>query len=324
MKQCLIALIIFAFYSCKDRFEPTKYSGIWVPIDEDERFVNTSYISFEDDSIFFSDSYTYTKQGSYKLQDEKMNIELEDETFEKSFSFRKKDSSFLFGSQRYQLITILPRDTLGRYELMNIKTKHKISGDSLAKLDSGFHIFRNANDSLRLKLNDRYSRLNHIPDFVFRTGSSHYPTHAIYLGKRTKLIDLVNCYYQLASANHLKVFLILNFNVEKNEYSILPEGIDLWEEQLQKHFDPTILEPIDADNTRESFMKKYAPEIIEINTTEDFVKLESIEDSKNYLISINSNLELEKYIVLKEQLLQIKGKMENRIRTEFIEPSQGL
>jgi hypothetical protein len=175
---------------------------------------------------------------------------------------------------------------------------------------------------LRLKLNDQYSEFDRIPQFVFRTDSFHYPTHAIYLGENTTLQDLLLCYYQLARVNHLKVFLITNLRILKNEYSILPEKIELWDEQISTIFENE--EPVHSNsvNTRKHFLVNYKPQILQINSQKDFIKIDSIKNAKNYLISINTNLSLNEYITLKEEILRMKKARKNTIRTEFILPPQ--
>ena len=234
-----------------------------------------------------------------------------------AFSFRMKDSSFLFGTTRYHLLPWILKDTLAKYPLLGNTTSYIISSDSLAKVDSGFHIFRDSMDSLRLKLNDRYSEFDRIPQFVFRSDSFHYPTHAIYLGENTTLQDLLLCYYQLARVNHLKVFLITNLRILKNEYSILPEKIELWGEQISTFFKNE--EPVyyKSENTRKHFLTNYKPQILQINSQKDFIKIDSIKNAKNYLISINTNLSLKEYITLKEEILRIKKARKNTIQTEF-------
>jgi hypothetical protein len=318
MKQLLTLLIAFAFYSCKDSFNPKKYQGSWIAFDEEGAYSNRYTISFEGNSILFTDLYSYTKQGIYQIESNKITIKLRDETFEKPFYFRKKDSSFLIESKRYRLITGWPKDTLERYQLVDVSTQYKISGDSLAKFDSGFHLFRDSTDSLRIKLNDKYGYYDQIPHFVFRTDSFRYPTNVIYVGKKIKLNDLVKCYYQLALVNHRQVLLVTDVSIIKNEYSTINESIEIWDEDLYEEFEN--IEPPNGfeNDNKYNFLKKYRPQTIQIHSKEDFYKLNDIQSTKNYIIAIDQSLELKEYFELKRQILQIKRETNNAIRTEFI------
>ena len=216
MKRLLFLLFIFTLQSCKDHFEPKNYQGSWVPVNTQKEILPLPHIGFHNDSIFFTDAFTFSKGGTFKIVNEKIHIQLHDEELCETFSFRKRDSSIFIGNTEYNLITQWLQDYKANYQLISIETDNKISSDSIFEYDSGFHLFRDATDSLKIKLNDRYGRLDDIPRFVFRTDSFRYPENLIYLGQNTALKDLINCYYQLALVNNHKATLVTNLSIVKN------------------------------------------------------------------------------------------------------------
>lgn len=318
MKKTTLLLAIIIFFSCQEDFNPKNYKGNWFPYN-DSIYKPLPHIIFKNDSIFFNDINSFIKGGKFKIKKNQIIINFEFDSLIKDISFRKKDSLLLFDGNKYFLYDYLTDEKLIQYKLIGIDTKSKISIDSLRRFEAGFHIIKDTNDSVRLKINDQLTKFSDIPAFVF-----NQPVHfdilctPIYLGENIELKDLIKSYYQLVLSNRPIVALITNFNLEKNEYDVHIEKIEIWNEQITNHF-KSIIDYHEFDiNNRVFFINKYKPISIIINSSKDFNSIDTLDDKYNYLISINDKLPLTDYIYFKEKLLEVRKERKTKIRTEII------
>ncbi|APG64800.1 hypothetical protein LPB136_05235 [Tenacibaculum todarodis] len=324
MKKLLFISLIITFISCQDKFEPNKYNGDWINMDEDGGFSSLPSIIFKNDSIYFSDAYTYTTKAKFKINRNKISYFFKNDTVINKFNFSSKDSTITIGKNIYYFLKEYSDfSELTDYNLIGIKSKEKVIANSLYSSSIGFHLFKNKNDSLNLKLNDRVtSNLNELSYFINNTGI-HDPftfSTTIYIGKEVNLKNLINCYIRLTANNRNKSLIITDYNFKENSYSIFYDRISLWENQLEIFYKENKIPPVppNLENYRNKYLKKYSPKIITINSSKDFNLLENINKESVYLISINPEMEIETYLKLKEKLIEIKRKRKVRIKTEFV------
>lgn len=320
MKKLLLFLSLSILISCQEKFNPNNFKGSWISLDKNESFNEIlPMFSFKNDSIYLSEIYTYGFKGKYELNNNKIKFFFKKDTFEHSFKYDSKDSSIYVNGNRYvNYPGFLIWSEFVDYELLDLKKEKTITSDSLFNFDNGIHLFKDKNDSLRLKLNDKItSDFNQIPGFVLPTDKFIFNGSVIYLDKKLLVKDLMRCYAKLWQVNIKSHFLITGYDVKANLYSGYKDRIEFWQEQIRLIVDEKV-EPIRPKIlTRSQYLKKYSPKIVKITSKNDFKKLTIINNSNNYLIQINTNLDIETYVILKEKISKIREFQKIKIRTEF-------
>jgi hypothetical protein len=320
MKKILFLLLLSIFASCQEKFNPDNFKGSWISLDSNESFNEVLPVfSFKKDSIYLSEIYTYGLKGKYELKNNNIKFFFKKDTFQHSFKYDSKDSSIYIKENRYvNYPGFLIWSDFIDYNLLDLKKEKNITSDSLFKFDNGFHLFKDSNDSLKLKLNDKItSNFNMIPRFVIGHHQFKFNGSVIYLDEKLIVGDLIKCYVKLWQVNIKSHLLITGYDLKTNLYSGFKDRIEFWQEQVDSIVDER-MEPIRSKViTRKQYLKKYSPKSIYINSKNDIYKLETLEFKNNYLIQINKDMSIESYTLLKEKILQIKNNQKIRIRTEF-------
>lgn len=192
----------------------------------------------------------------------------------------------------------------------------------MQKTDCAMHLFKNAEQCLKLKLNDRVvSDFNLISRFIIKKDKFNYTFPAIYVGENIYLKDLLNIYFELWTLNFEKTMLILKFDLENNLYHTYLDEFEFWDHQITSFYrnKKDHIEPVKTKyNSRNKYLIKHQPQIITIHSKKDFFQLKNITKKESYLIQINTNISLETYIILKEKISQIRNTNKNlEIKTEF-------
>lgn len=318
-KFILISTSLIILLSCKEKFNPNEFKGTWFILDKDQSISNLRNITFRNDSIFIEDRFTYPTKGKFKITRSKIFYYLEKDTLKYEFNFNSKDSTITIDSNKYYFLDGFSYVTnFIDYKLANINTKNIISSDSLSKYNCGFHLFKDSKDSLKLKLNDKETTdFELIPRFAFQR---HRPNEVvvIYIGEKIKLKDILKCYVKLSTVNIKKAFLLTGYNFKENNYNGFLDDFEIWRSQINLFFKENN-EPVFSDElSRKKYIQNYNPKIIKINSKDDFEKLSGFKINTDYLIQINSEMDLENYISSKEKIFEIKLKKPKKIRTEFI------
>lgn len=318
-KFVLISTSLIILLSCKQKFNPNEFKGTWFILDKDQSISNLPNITFRNDSIFIEDRFTYPTKGKFKITRSKIFYYLEKDTLKYEFNFNSKDSTITIDSNKYYFLDGFSYDTnFIDYKLANIYKQNIISSDSLSKYNCGFHLYKDSKDSLKLKLNDKeVDDFELIPRFAFQR---HKPNEVvvIYIGKKIKLKDILKCYAQLSTINIEKAFLLTGYNFEENSYNGFLDNFELWSSQINLLLKEKIKPIYFNELSRKKYIQIYNPKTIIINSKKDFEKLSIFKTGTNYLIQINSEINLEDYISLKEKIFEIKVKYPKKIRTEFI------
>lgn len=323
MKRILLILLLSLLFSCQEKFNPNEFKGTWISLDSNESFNEIlPTITFKKDSVYLEDIYTYVLKGKYEIKQNTITSYFKKDTIISKFNFNNKDSIITIGKNKYAFWEGYSYDTkFIEYDLININRKGGITPDSLRNLDCAMHLFKMPNDSLILKVNDKTtSNYDVIPSFVIFTDKFDYTFPGIYIGENILLKDLLNIYIRLWSVNIKQSMLVLEFDLRNNLYSNYLDNFDFWVSQIENYNDnqsERIQAPISNELTRVEYLKKYAPKVIEINSIKDFIALEVINKNNNYLIQIDTDMDLETYINLKEKISEIIKGEKIRIKTEF-------
>lgn len=316
MKNLIYFLILLGTVSCKKEFNPSDFKGVWMNIDKGDSFSSSPSIIFKNDSIYLEDIYAYVSKGKFKISKNKITYYLKKDTLVYNFSFNNKDSTILINNNKYGFWDGYSyNDKLISYDLIDIKNLGLITIDSLVRFDGGFHMFKNSSGVTTLKLNDKItSDFNEIRRFVFDS-LFDIPVPVIYIGDRIKTSDLINSYFQLG--NIRAALLITNYDPKTNLYNGYLDKFQFWDSQIEKYYNYKIPNKVPELLSREKYFKKFSPSLIEINTRKDINKLNNLKVQSNYLISINPQIDIESYFLLKKQLSGISKKKDIKLRTEF-------
>ena len=314
MKNTLYFLFIIIIISCNKEFNPYKYKGTWININDDYSISSYPSITFRNDSIYLEDIYSYVLKGKFKIFKNEITYYFNNDTICNKFYFNHKDSTILVGKNKFSLWKNYSEDNnYQNYKLLGIKSLEKITQDSLMRFNNGFHMFKTHDNSLKFKFNDKVTLdKKNIISFSLNV-PSHYdiPTSVIYLGKKINLKDLINCYIEMWSINKRKVLLITGYDIQTNSYYGFLDNFSFWERQFDSLSNFKIKMPKSNLNNRGLYLEKYSPILININSEKD-LDLLKINKNKNILISINSNIHLNTYFKLKEIIKDYKN-----IQTEF-------
>lgn len=320
MRKLFVFLISLIFFSCQEKFNPKEFKGTWIPINEKGEFKNLPTITFQNDSVYFEDLYTYVIKGNYHSKSNSIKFLLKNDTIKSDFSFNREDSIITINKTKYAFWEEYSYDTnFINYELIGLKNRKNITINHLSKYDNGFHLFKNNSNSIKLRINDKVtSDFNQIIPFSI-VGPIHFdiPLTIIYIGKDIKLNHLLKCYSRLYCINRPGAMLVTSFDLRSNLYSGFRDRFTFWEEQIDNFSNERIERPKLRDNDRKEFIKKYSPQFILINSKEDFHKLNNLKNKKFNLIQINSNMDLKTYISLKEKISEINEKQNVKVKTEF-------
>jgi hypothetical protein len=319
MKKLLFFLSLLTLLTCNERFNAKDYKGTWINIDENQSFSHLPSITFRNDSVFLEDIYTYVTAGRFKIIRNNIFYYLRKDTLKYNFSYNSKDSTIIIAKNKYIFLEEYSYNSSFKvYDLINIRKENVVSSDSIVKFDGGIHLFKDSSGSLKLKLNAKIANsFKMLPRFVLFKDKFDDSFPVIYVGYGVTLKDLIKVYIQLWSVNVKSSMLVLDLDIKRNLYSAYFDEFDFWDEQLALLSNRKI-EATEADknNNRKKYLEKLSPEIIEINTSDDFKKLKDFNKQHHYICKVNKDLSIEDYIALKEKIAERK-KENLMIRTEF-------
>jgi hypothetical protein len=311
-----------SFFSCKEKFNPNEFRGIWIPLDNKGAYANLPSITFQNDSLYLHDIYTYNSFASYKIRSKSIEFFVKNDTLKYDFNFSRKDSILKINNNDYMFMEGYHDGIeIVNYDLINLRINQPISPDSLSNYQSAFHIFRDKKGILKLKLNDKTtSDFNLLPSFAFQK-HRQVKNIVIYIGENITLREIVKCYFLLYQVNINQVFLLTDFDIKNNTYYGFLDNFEFWQNQINE-LSTEKIEPIITiiENQKKKYLKKYSVQTILVNQFDEKsnISLDTIDKTGNYLIKINSEMSLEKYILLKEKIFMIENKEGIKIRTEFI------
>lgn len=316
MRRLIYFLFLLGLTSCKKEFNPDNFKGVWMNIDKKNSSYRLPSLTFKNDSVYLEDIYTYVTKGKFKILKNKITYYLKKDTLVYNFSFNNKDSTILINNNKYGFWDSYSyNDELISYDLIDIKNLDLITTDSLVRFYGGFHIFKNNYGITMLKLNDKItSDFNEIYRFEF---DIHFdiPIPVIYIGDKIETTDLINSYFQLG--NLRAALLITNYDTKTNLYNGYLDKFQLWNSQIEKHYDYKTQYKLPKLLSRGEYFRSYTPDLIEFKTINDIDKLDSLKPNKNYLISINPKIDLESYLLLKKRVSYLNKEKDMNLRTEF-------
>jgi len=248
---------------------------------------------FVGDSLILIDGNNFKHHISYQIIDDSIEMLFSNESIRKlEFSFHS-DSIIYLGTSKFHKFPNDSQNDVKPYELIDYKAD-EILIDSF--YSSIIHLVK-IDGQAKVILNDITTDLKNIPDFL---ESSHgiSPSLIVYLGKGLEFSDLIEAYMWIERSNKYKVTLVTG-NDRFDMFYIVNDFISvdnfLKEVFLKKEkLKPLPPHPGDSD--------KLESQIIEIRNQVDIEKLFNTNDSTNYLIQIDSQLDLLQYLEILEIL----------------------
>lgn len=319
MKKLISLFFLFSLYSCQEKFNPNEFKGTWIHFNDKHEYSNLISITFQNDSVYLEDIFTYNYNGKYKISRNFIEFYLKKDTLKYNFIFSRKDSILKINNNNYMFLEGFSEERkIVNYDLINLKINQNISSDSLSNYESAFHLFKNQKNSINLKLNDKVtSDFSLIQRFAFHR-HRQIESIVMYIGENIKLKEIIKCYVELYKVNINKVFLLTHFDLKRNNYNGFLDNYEFWQNQINELSREKIKPIKSEDNYRKGYLRNNNPKIIILNKIKDISLLDSVNKNKNLLIQINSEMSLETYIYLKNKIASIKKSNRTKIRTEFI------
>jgi len=202
------------------------------------------------------------------------------------------------------------------YELIGISTDNLLS----AKTNhySTIHFYKSENDELRIRCGDKMAELRDIPLFLMGHHQTKPVELLVLLGKGIELSDLNTLYYVLRQSGYLNVYL----GTKRNgiaDTEVFRDHVEVWWDDAeefrksQKPMPPPL--PPQSYKNKSSFLGNDGREI-SINKAENIPLIDSINDSRKYVIEINQKLSIEHYILIKQKAKELKMR-NKKVRTSI-------
>ncbi len=271
-----------------------KYKSLFTPFD----------LYFEGDSVIMTDGNLFRHHAHYKMMNDSIELIFSNAVVKKMEFRQHSDSMICVGGLNYHRVTNLPRPGMKPYKLMDYKTNETLKADSYSFV---IHLVKMKGKAKAI-LNDQVAELADIPDFL-STCAGNDQTVAIFLGEGIEFSDLAEAYTFIEYAGVNKAILVTG-NACFDEFYAMTDSINIdngfraW--VLQQHnMPPAQTKPLsDCPNGRQ---------VVVVNHQTDIEKVMSINDSLQYLIMVDHQLELISYFNLleitkgKKHILKIMG-----------------
>jgi len=315
--KALSILILISIYSCNGNFHD-KIIGEWtiVPQNRPEKileqftFKETNEVEVVTDDLFKS-SLTYSILAN------KLTIKSLDTVISSKLNFINKDSLILFDSLLYVKnfpIRYSDHPIIHKYDLLNYETSKIIELNN--ELNRILHYYKVGSDVvLRGGLNKlEFTQLN-----LFLENNSN-PEIAIYIGQNITLTDLNKLYFYIGHAGHRNVKLVTNKS-KLFEVQYVRDKIEIWWDELQifsntsKLLPPIFPPPEEHLRSKSQYLKDGGNEIA-ITNSKEIDKLEAINKTEKYVVTIDVNLNLKDYFKVKKTIRELR-RLNKLVKTEI-------
>jgi hypothetical protein len=287
------------------------YSNTEIPFD---------YLAIKNDSCIMVDRFNFHEKGIVSNEDDILKITISpDRKIVSKIKLNAPDSILLFDSTSFlRKQNLFPKDYF-TYKLINLKTDQLLNTAQIPSTWAAIHLYKN--DSIRLRIGDRYASPYDIPLFLPQSHSSikHF---LIFIGENVKLEDYQEIIFHLSAMNINKVTLIVNKNAQ-HEYEIIQDKYYFsWEDKqdfLRKNKIPlpypTPIESEQSEKSKRIEKMKRSP----INSMQDYLVWRSSikENESPQLLLINKKMDMENYIHIKNDLYNLQLKKAFNVTTQI-------
>lgn len=313
-RSSIVLLLILTLYSCPSRIERESLEGIWELYNSSLEDPAAYVFEITNDQIVYLDRYDFPRKSIFHVAGDEL-------LFNGPFG---KPRSILI--QSLNVDTLITRDSLlylrnrgweksEVYLLIGLRSDQLLSEQ---RLGSFLHYY-SINDSVRLKYGGMLRPIEHL--FLTRSDRYRHYSLNIFVGSEVKLLELKTLYAYLYALGLERVNIIVNYN-EAYRYEIIEVTLDLWQnesDELINRFYAPPPRPIEREFAfREDFLKTN-PELLHINTLEQLKKIDNPRsDNINYLVSIDGQLSVREYLIIKTRLNQLLENKNNVLKYEIL------
>lgn len=292
-------------FSCRSDTE-IFFDGYW-RLDLDSQNENPSFpfeLKFIGDNLFMIDGYNFTHDVKYKDLKDTLNI-----IFSNGYTCRKgttlySDSLLFFDNEEFFRVSSDYFSEIHTYQLLGFETNKTLDDSSY---DSVIHLIKK-DDQAKVLLNDAISEFKDIPDFLCGEYRKP-PTLLLYIGKGISFKDLIGAYFWILTSQYQKVTLVLAnrgyeaFFIQKDYFRI--------EDSLMNEFRKINNLPPFPQLSSELIVRP--KNVITIENSNHISKLESLSDSIDFVVAVDTDLDLISYLKVNE-ILQEKRNIKKVIK----------
>ncbi len=290
-KQLKIALYILLFItllsSCKQK-EFRGVEGSWfISLDEQMNEPRLpGRLKFTSDSLCIVDAYSFKHKTSFFIENDSVEIYFSDTYRSKKMLVVMSDSLLMFANKKYFRTALEYFPNFKDYELIGVKTEQVLQNpyEDLPVI----HLMQLDNKP-QVKLNDQITDLNRILSFLSCFDCEPINSVIFYIGKGVKLEALAEAYSWCQRMGVEKAILVIgNIGFDKFYYEKDYINVD---DLLSAEFTPEGPPPLHF-----SVPINNEQIIIEIRNTEDIQKLDLMDPSKYYLVTIDVQISMIDYL----------------------------
>lgn len=307
-------LLILILFGC-EKSTNKDLTGHWSISRSENDKTNLRELKFIGNNVSLIDNFLYKETASFKILNDDLIIKLDSQNqirtrihklvadtiaiFEGTTFFRDKNSFF---------------PEIEEYELIGIKTDHQFKPDNFYPV---FHYYKSEGGTVKIRYDSKSAQFDDIPLFGMR--HNYGPNNIIFIGKGITLKDLKKLYYHFESSASRKVILIL-FKQGVSDYRAFTDKIEIWRSDLDGYIKNSkislYLPPPPDYASKEEYLGNDGEEL-RITSRLDFEKLNSLNEEKRFVISIDEELDFKDYVDLKLKVNEVNKSRKIEFKTEI-------
>lgn len=297
MRFFLSKFLLISFLASCQQNKIEKMDGYWLRYADEQ--IENPYFPFElhykNDTLYMIDGFHFTHQASFLVEDDTLVLTFSNGSKLKVNYNIEADSIQFFGKGKFFKTSPEELTSIPNYNLIGYKTDQILKDDIIT---SSIHLIK-MNDSVKVILNDKATDLKDIEHFLACEDCHYHPYLNLYIGENIEFRDLLSAYKWIAVAGISQVTLITD-NSGFQEFYIEKDYINIDDSLMEEFFEEEGMRPFPAPKTRNT-----TGIILTIKDSNDFGKLNTIEDSSEYLVLVDHQISILNYLELNQR---IKGK----------------
>lgn len=281
--------------SCQQN-KVNKLDGYWFRY-TDETIDNPHFpfeLYYKNDSLFMVDGSNFTHQAKYHVKNDTLFLTFSNEDKLKVNFKIESDSVLSFGKGKFFKTTAEEFTSVPTYNLIGYKTDQILKNDITA---SSIHLIK-INDKAKVILNDVTTELKDIEQFLVCEDCNQPISTNLYIGKDIEFHDLLSAYKWIAAVGIRQVNLV-TANTGFDDFYIEKDYININDSLMEELFEKEGLKPIPPTPKTRNITRI----ILTIKDSDDLRKLNTIEDSSEYLVQVDPQISIMDYLELNQRIM---------------------
>lgn len=242
-------------------------------------------------------SFHFKQKAHFYIEDDSLVLTFLDGTKEKVYFNIVSDSILNFGKANFYKTPIDEYSNIPYYNLIGFKTQEKLSEDINS---THIHLIK-INGRAKVKLNDQTTDLKHIPKFLDWSHRSQ-PNLFLWLSEGLEFSDLLEAYKWIYDSGYSQVNLV-TANQGFTDFYLVKDHFFLEDDLIQKLLAPQRTRPF----LPEPEYNHKTIKILTIKDSTDFEKLETLDESSEYLLQVDYQISLIDYLNLNLKIRNLKN-----------------